>query len=58
MPSRKILSIVSALALAFSAGAAGTDVSTLSLGKHVMGPPQTPESLLGKVVMVEFWGTH
>ena len=33
-----------------------TDLSTVRLGKHVMGPAVSPESLIGKVVMVEFWG--
>ena len=58
MPSRKIWILTSVLAVSLCAWAGGTDLSTLSLGRHVMGPPQTPESLLGKVVMVEFWGTH
>lgn len=58
MPSWKSMIPVPLLAVALCAWAGGTDLSTLSLGRPVMGPPQSPESLLGKVVMVEFWGTH
>ncbi len=37
--------------------ARGTDLPALTFGKIIVGPPTTPESLSGKVVMVEFWGT-
>jgi hypothetical protein len=40
------------------ARAGETDLSALTLGKIILGPPVTTESLAGKVVMVEFWGTH
>ena len=40
------------------AQAGETDLSALTLGKVIHGPPATTESLAGKVVMVEFWGTH
>ena len=38
--------------------AEATDVSSLKLGKVLLGPAVSPESLSGNVVMVEFWGTH
>ncbi len=47
------------LALPLALAQAGeTDLSSLNLGKVILGPPVPPESLVGKVVMVEFWGTH
>lgn len=40
------------------ARAGETDLSALTLGKIILGPPVTTASLSGKVVMVEFWGIH
>ena len=57
---RKSLIAVSVLALGALAfgGASSTDVSTLTFGKVLMGPAVSQESLAGKVVLLEFWGTH
>ena len=56
---RKTLALVAAAALLGSLHASGdADIAALQLGKQLMGPPVTPKSLTGQVVMVEFWGTH
>ncbi len=55
----RVKPLVAALALALlSARAAESDLSSLTLGKSLMGPPATVQGLSGNVVMVEFWGTH
>ena len=60
---RKALALLGTAALLGSlhAGeptAEGPDVAAIQLGKQLMGPPVSTESLTGKVVMIEFWGTH
>ena len=42
----------------FSSWAAAMTLDDLTVGKTVHGPGLDLESLKGKVVLVEFWGTH
>ena len=54
------LAKIMAAALAAAAAAANADVAWKGLEKanHVCGPVLTPESLKGKVVLVDEWGIH
>jgi thiol-disulfide isomerase/thioredoxin len=36
----------------------GITLAGLRLGRHVSGPPCTPESLAHRAVLLEFWGVH
>ena len=53
-----LLSLALALPALALGAEGGTAVSTVSLGKQLLGPPVSRDSLQGKVVMIEFWGTH
>ena len=56
---RKAWAIMVSAGLLGSLYAGGdTDIAALQLGKQLMGPPVSVQNLTGKVVMVEFWGTH
>lgn len=67
--SRKPLALLT-LAVAFSSVHAGgeegdgtqrqsnADVSSIQLGRQLLGPPVSVEGLRGKAVLLEFWGTH
>ena len=56
--SRLTLCILALAACLPAARGGESDLSSLTLGKTLMGPPATQETLAGNVVMVEFWGTH
>ena len=58
---RKSLIALSTLtlgALAFGGVGGDSDLGSMTFGKQLMGPPTTLASVAGKVVLVEFWGTH
>ena len=44
--------------LALGGANENSDVSTLIMGKQLVGPPTTPECLTGKVILLDFWCTH
>ncbi len=58
MRYRFIFPVLAALSILPLGQAGETDISALTIGKIIVGPPVTTASLSGKVVMVEFWGTH
>lgn len=47
-----------AAGLAARADDANVTVAGISLGPHIAGPPVDPQSLAGRVVVLEFWGIH
>ncbi|MGB8852314.1 MAG: TlpA disulfide reductase family protein [Pirellulales bacterium] len=58
-----LLAVVAMAAAARHAAAAdvpnlGFTLAGLRLGRHVSGPPCTPESLAHRPVLLEFWGIH
>ena len=55
---RTLLLCALTLGIAASAPAGESDLDSVTLGERICGPAVTLDDCRGKVVLLDFWGTH